>query len=125
MADKCRPPAEKRCDATKAKVLRSRSASSADGIAARPTHAAVHKESADARRLFSCWERREATAPPWVDALTVPCRVSHGVNPPPAHAGSREGLISETFLNRVSNGREALKCALPPNTHPIQECLTN
>ena len=115
-ADECCPPAEKRCDATKAKVPRSRSASSADGIAARRTRAAFRRESAEARRPSSYWARREASTPPRVDASTVPCRVSQGVNPPPAHAGSREGLINDTFLTRASNGREALKCALPPNT---------
>ena len=37
----CRPPAEKRCDATKTKVPKSRSASSTDGMTARQTCTAV------------------------------------------------------------------------------------
>ena len=58
MVDKGRPPVDKRCDATKENVPRSRSASSADGMAARRTLAAVHRESANVRRLSSCWSRR-------------------------------------------------------------------
>ena len=45
------PPVEKRYDATKAKVPRSQPASSADGMTARLTLAAICKESTDARRL--------------------------------------------------------------------------
>ena len=114
--DKFCPPAEKRCKATKAKVPRSRRTSSAHVIADSRNRAAVRRESADARRLSSCWTKREASVPPWVDAFTVPCRVSQGVNPPPVHARSREGFIRNTFLTRASNGREAPKCAFPSNT---------
>ena len=78
-ADECRLPANKRCNATKSNVPRSRSASSADGVADRRTLAAVHRESADARCPNSCWDIREASAAPRVDASTVPCLVRYGV----------------------------------------------
>ena len=85
-AEECHLPAEKRCKATNSKVLRSQSASSADGMAARRTRAAVRREYSNARCLSSCWARREAYLPPRVDDWTVPCLVSHGVNPPPPRA---------------------------------------
>ena len=109
MADKWRPPDEKRCDATKANVPRSRSASSADGMMARRTLAAIRKESADARRPSNCCARREASALPRVDASTGHWRVSQVVNPLPVHAGSREGFNRLTFFTNTSRGREALK----------------
>ena len=82
--DACRPAVEKRCDATKAEVPKSRSASSTDGMQARRTHAAVRRESTKAIRLSSCCARREASAPSQVDASTVPWRFIQGMNHPSA-----------------------------------------
>ena len=82
MADKWRLPAEMRCDAKKAKVPRSRRASSADGMTASRTLAAIRKESANVRRLSNCCVRREASEPQWVDASTDSWLVSQGVTPP-------------------------------------------
>ena len=42
-------------------------------------------------------------------ASTMVWNIRHKVNPPPAHAGSREGFISKTFLTNARRGREALK----------------
>ena len=53
MADECRPPVDKRCDATKTNVPRSRSASSADGMADRRTLVSVHRESTNSMRPYS------------------------------------------------------------------------
>ena len=108
-ADKWRQYVEKRCDATKVNVPRSQSALSAEGVTARRTLAAIRKESADARRLSSCCARREASAPPRVDASTDHWRVSQGVNPPPVHTGSREGFSRLTFFTNAIRSREALK----------------
>ena len=103
------PPAEKRCDTTKVNVTRSRSASFADGMTARRTLASIRKESADARRPPNFCARRKASEPPRIDASTDPWRVIQGVNPPPVHAGSREGFIRFTFFANASRGRESLK----------------
>ena len=108
--DEWRLPAEKRCDVIKAKVPRSRSASTADGMTARRTLAAIFKESVGARSPSNCCARREASAPSQVDTSTNPWRVSQGVNPPPpVHAGSREGFSRLTFLTNASRRREVLK----------------
>ena len=98
MAEKWRPPGEKRCNEKKAKVPRSRSASTVDGMASRRTFTAIRKESADARHPSNCCTRREASVPPRVDASTDPWRSSQVVNPPPVHAGSREGFNRLKFL---------------------------
>ena len=71
-ADECLPPAENRCEAKKANMTKSRSASSADGIAARRTLATVCGESTEVKRLSICCDRREASDPPRVAASTVP-----------------------------------------------------
>ena len=70
--DEWRPPAEKRCDAEKANVPRSQSASSADRMTARRNLAAIRKESADARLPSNFCTRREASANPQVKALNGP-----------------------------------------------------
>ena len=84
MADEWHPPAEKRCDATKANMPRSQSVSSVDRMTERRTLTDIHKESSNARRPSNCCARREASAPPQVDTSTDPWRVSQSVTPPPA-----------------------------------------
>ena len=83
-ACECLPFAEKMCEATKAGVPKSQSASSADGVATRRTLVDVHRESSKAKRLSSYCARREASSPLWVAASTVPWHVRHGLNPPRA-----------------------------------------
>ena len=107
-ADEWSPPTEKRCDATKAKVPRSRSDSSKDGMTARQTLTAISKESADARRLYNCCTRREASAPTQVDASTDPWQVSQGM--------VKGGVQQDHIFTNASRGREVLKWALPPKT---------
>ena len=76
MADNCLPPAENRCEVTKTNVPKLRSASSAEGIAARRTLVAVRRDSAKAKRPSSCCTKRETPAPPpRVDISSVPCHV--------------------------------------------------
>ena len=60
MADEWRSLAEKRCNATKANVQRSRSASYANGMMARRTLVEICKESVNVRRLSNCCAKREA-----------------------------------------------------------------
>ena len=71
-ADEWRPPAEKRCEATKANVPRLQSTASAEGMKAGRTLTAIFKEYAQTRRLSNCCARSEALAPPRVDALSYP-----------------------------------------------------
>ena len=93
----------------KVNVPRLQSALFADGMMARRTLTAIRKESADARRPPNYCAMRETSAPPGVDALTDPWRVSQGVNPALVHTGSREGFTRLTFLTNARRGREALK----------------
>ena len=58
-------------------------------MVARRTLVATRKYYANARRPSNLCARREASAPPRVDASTDLWQVSQGVNTPPAHAGSR------------------------------------
>ena len=71
MVDECRPTSDQKCNATKENVPKLRSASSVDDMALRRTLAAVRRESTNDRTLSSCLDRREASAPPWVDASTM------------------------------------------------------
>ena len=108
MLDQCRPPAEKRCDATKANVPRSQSASSADRMASRWTLVSVQRESTKLRRQSSSWDRREALEPPGVDTSTMPCQVSHGANPPPPQHKmglGRGSSVARYALGRAVGGR--------------------
>ena len=115
-AEECLPPTEKRCNTTKAKVPRSQIASSADRVAARRTHVAVCRLSANARHLSSFWARREASAPPQVDTSTLPCQFSHGMNPPPRARWVQGGVHDGHVFTRASIVREALKFDLPLDT---------
>ena len=114
-ADKCLPPAEKRCKEMKANMPKSESVSSADGIAARRTLTSARRESAKAKLPSRCWARSEASDPPRVYTSTVPWCVIYGVNPPSVQDGSKEGFHSVTFFKNSRRRFDALKCALPPN----------
>ena len=77
---------------------------------------AVRRESVEASLLSILCSRREASAPPRVDASNVSWRFIQGVTPSPAQAGSREGFKSDTLFMNARSGREALKCTLPQKT---------
>ena len=103
-ADKWRPLAEKRCNATKVNVPRSRITSSTDGMAARWTLTAIYKESVDAMCPSNCYVRRESSAPPRVDASINPWRVIQGVNTPSVQSGSKGGVQKAHIFDKRKDG---------------------
>ena len=110
-ADKCCPPEDKICEATKTNVPRSGRSSSTDGMAAKRNLVDVYRNSAKYKRLYSYWVRGEASAPPWVAASTFPFGVNHRVTPPPIACWVQGGIPHGHILHqeqKVKGGTEVL-----------------
>ena len=117
MADECPLTLDKRCEATKATTSRSHSASSMDGITTRRTLTDICRESAEANQPSRCCTGREEFYSQHEDASTIPWFIIHRETPPPPQPeqyGYREGFHINVFFMKLSRGREALKCNLPP-----------
>ena len=74
------------------------------------TLTAICKESANTRRLSNCCARREASAPPWVYALTNLWRISQVVTPPPplCKQGQGRGSAGSHFWQTREGGERLL-----------------
>ena len=65
---------------------------------------AMGKESANVRCPSNCYSRREASAPPWVDASTDPWQVIQGTNPPPCANGVEIGVQQANVFQKREQG---------------------